>query len=269
MSNFSHSLQEKLLLIREKHPVVHHITNLVTINSCANVTCALGASPIMASSKEESAQVTALSSSLVLNTGTPDENRFVALSLSAKEANQRGIPIVLDPVGIGATSFRKDNLKKLINETKVSVLKGNLAEIKTLSGLSLSHNKAIDSVEKVDFSTLDTLKNSAKKLHCVIALTGKEDIITDGTRVCRINRGTDMFTYISGAGCITSSVIGCFLAVEDDVFMATVYALYTMSVCGERGSSISVGPADFYTNLVNNLYNCHKTEIEEEGISFE
>jgi len=269
MSTFSANLKERLLKIREMHPVIHHITNTVTINSCANVTSAMGASPIMAYTKEESNQVTALSSALVLNTGTPDNNRFVATVLSGKEANLRGIPIVLDPVGVGATDFRKDHLKKIMKEVHPSIIKGNLAEIKTLSGLTLNNNKAIDSIETVDDSTMLTLEESAKKFNCVVALTGKEDIITDSKRICRITRGTPMFTYISGAGCITSSVIGCFLAVEKDPYMAAIYALYTMSVCGEKAAAMSNGPADFYINLVNNLFNIHTNEIEEEGISFE
>ena len=266
---FPQILKKNLLAIRQTRPIVHHITNLVTINSCANITTAIGASPVMASAKEEAGQITASSSALVLNTGTPDHNRIITTVLSGKSANANNIPIILDPVGVGATDFRLEHLKKLIHEVQPSIIKGNLAELKTLSGISLKINGLIDSVDKEDASTLDTLKELSKRLNCVIALTGKEDLITDGKRVCRIKRGTDMFTFISGAGCITSSVMGAFAAVEKDMFIVAVCALYTMAICGEKSAKVSNGPGDFYPNLLNYVFNLHNCDIDEEGVLFE
>lgn len=269
MIDFASLLKKSLADIKNTRPVIHHITNLVTINSCANAVSALGASPVMARAKEEAAQITSLSNALVLNLGTPDSDIFQAAKLSALCANKNGIPIIMDPVGIGASSFRKDNINSLLMKIRPSVIKGNLAEIKTLSGIKLEKNKVIDSQENINEDVFELAKSTAKKFNCIIAITGKEDIITDGKNLCKIKRGTEIFTCISGAGCITSSVIGTFLSVEKNPFLASSYGIYVMNICGEKAALEAKGSGSFYVNLIDNLFNINKINIAEEGIFFE
>lgn len=269
MTDFSAKLSCILKNIRLSKPVVHHITNFVTINDCANITTALGASPVMAYNKGEVAEMTALSNALVLNLGTPDFSRFDTITLSGKTANQLNIPVIVDPVGIGATSFRQNGIKQLFNEVSTSVIKGNASEIKTLTGLGINNNKVIDSEESVDTANIAVIKSFAHSMNTVVAVTGKVDYITNGTHIVKINRGTEMFTYISGAGCITSSVIGAFCAVEKDSFLATACAIYAINICGEKAAKECQGPADFKIKLINALYALHNEEIMEEGILFE
>lgn len=269
MTDFSARFSCILKNIRLSKPVIHHITNFVTTNDCANVTTALGASPVMAYNQDEVSEITALSNALVLNLGTPDLSRFDAVTLSGKTANKLNIPVIVDPVGIGATGFRQNGVKQLFNEVAPSVVKGNASEIKTLTGLGISKNKVIDSEESMDTSNINVIKSFAHSTNTVVAVTGKVDVITNGTQLIKINRGTEMFTYISGAGCITSSVIGAFCAVEKDTFLATACAIYAINICGEKASKECQGPADFKINLINELYTLHSEEITEEGICFE
>ncbi|MDD3570426.1 MAG: hydroxyethylthiazole kinase [Lachnospiraceae bacterium] len=269
MTDFSAKLSCILKNIRLSKPVVHHITNFVTINDCANITTALGASPVMAYNKDEVGEMTALSNALVLNLGTPDFSRFDTVTLSGKTANQLSIPVILDPVGIGATSFRQNGIKHLLNQVSPSVIKGKASEIKTLTGLVISKNKVIDSEESMDTANIEVIKSFALSLNAVVAITGKVDYITNGTQLIKINRGTEMFTYISGAGCITSSVIGAFCAVEKDTLLATVCAIYAVNICGEKAAKECNGPADFKIKLINALYALHSEEIMEKEIYFE
>lgn len=269
MTDFFANLNCILKNIRKSKPVVHHITNFVTINDCANITTALGASPVMAYNKDEVMEITSLSNALVLNLGTPDASRFDAVTLSGKTANQLNIPVIIDPVGIGATSFRQNGIQQIFNEVSPSVIKGNASEIKTLAGLGISKNKVIDSAETIDTANIDAIKAFAKSMNAVVAVTGKVDVVTNGTSLIKIHRGTQMFTYISGAGCMTSSVIGAFCAVEKDTLLATACAIYAMNICGEKAAKECAGPADFKIKLVNALYALHTEEIMEEGIFFE
>lgn len=266
MSDFAGGIKATLLKIRQQHPVIHQITNFVTINDCANITTALGASPVMACCSEEAEDITSASQALVLNLGTPDNCRFEAAALSGKKANTHDIPIIIDPVGIGASAYRKAGVENILKEVHPSVIKGNAAEIRTLAGISNTTNKCIDSAETIE--SLDTIKSLARELHTVIAVSGREDIITDGIRTARISRGTEMFTFISGAGCMTSSVIGAFLSVESDPFAAAVNAVYCVNICGEKAAAQSKGPADFRINFINVLYSLADNNIEEEGIFF-
>ncbi|MGE4215263.1 MAG: hydroxyethylthiazole kinase [Anaerotignaceae bacterium] len=269
MTDFSAKLNCILKNIRKTKPVIHHITNFVTINDCANITTALGASPVMAYNKDEVVEITSLSNALVLNLGTPDASRYDAVTLSGKTANSLNIPVVIDPVGIGATPFRQNGIKQLFNEVSPSIVKGNASEIKTLAGLGISQNKVIDSSETIHTANIDAIKAFAHSINTVVAVTGKVDVITNGTRLIKINRGTEMFTYISGAGCMTSSVIGAFCAVEKDTFLATACAIYAMNICGEKAAKDCDGPADFKIKLINALYALHSEEVKEEGIFFE
>lgn len=261
-----HSILKNIPLLK---PVVHHITNSVSINDCANITAALGASPVMAYNEKEVKEITTLSNALVLNLGTPDTSRFEAAAISGRVANQLDLPVIIDPIGVGASQLRSNGVKMLCREVMPTVIKGNAAEIKTLAGLGIRKNKVIDAAETIDSDNLHTIKAFALNMNSVVAITGKVDIVTDGTHLVKMHRGTEMFTYISGAGCMTSSVIGTFSSVEKDPFVATVCAIYAMNICGEKAAKMCDGPADFKSKLINEFFVLSQEEIKEEGVFFE
>lgn len=234
MSDFFEGFLGELKQIKIKRPMVHHITNFVTMQDCANMTAAVGASPVMAFDKAESAEITFLSDALVLNLGTPSTEKFEAMILSGKKANQWGKPIVIDPVGIGAASFRKEGLNYILGSVKPSIIKGNASEMKALAGLTLKKNCGVDSSEQVDGDFHQIMKKMALRFQCVIAVTGRTDYVTDGKRALLIDRGTDMLGQISGSGCMTASLIGVFCGVMSDYYLAAIYGILTMNIAGEK-----------------------------------
>lgn len=205
--------------VRNKKPLVHNITNYVTVNDCANILLAIGASPIMADDIKEAADITKISSALVINIGTLNERTIESMIASGKKANELNIPVVFDPVGAGASEFRNSTTKRLLEEVKISVLRGNMSEIKFISGLG-STTKGVDASEN-DARTgndegIDVAKNLAKKLQCTVAITGATDIISDGERVVILENGTKMLSNVTGTGCMTTALIGAFCGAGSD-----------------------------------------------------
>lgn len=272
MSNFIFDLNKTLNKIKREIPMVHSITNFVTMQDCANILTAIGASPVMAYYEGEVREITLKSKSLVLNTGTPDKQRIEAIIEAGKAAMEKNLPIILDPVGVGATEFRKDSINQILRVLKPSIIKGNVAEIKALSGLD-TIKKGVDSVDTMEKRYKSVFMDLSLQLGTVIAVTGKEDFITDGKRCCTIQRGTDLFTSISGAGCMTSSVLGVFGAVSDDMFKATVYGIYTMNICGELAANCLKdvdGSGSFKVRLFDYINNIYKIEnLTEAGVLFD
>lgn len=222
--------------VREQSPLVHHITNYVTVNDCANITLAIGASPIMADALEEAAEITQIASGLVLNMGTLNKRTVASMIESGKMANKIGIPVILDPVGAGASSFRNETAAKLLKEIKIDILRGNISEIKFLAGLD-SETKGVDASENDWTDSTDARKiaqDLAIRLDCVVAITGKVDFVSDGNRTVAIENGHDMLSQLTGTGCMCSSLIGSYCgAATKKLFEATVTALITMGVAGE------------------------------------
>lgn len=273
MNNFFETFKRDLKLIKEKNPMVHHITNFVTMQDCANICVALGASPVMAFYSDEVSEITAVSNSVVLNTGTPDHERIKSVIISGKEAEKKGVPIILDPVGVGATNFRRESIKTVLQNIKPSIIKGNSAEIKVLSGCMPKLNKGVDSVENFDENDKITAKILAKNTGSVIAVTGTEDYITDGEREITITRGSKFLKTISGSGCMTSTLTGGFAAVEKDMLLACAFGILTMDLCGETAEKLLLdneGPGMFKVRLFDAVYNMANTHYDfREGIHFE
>lgn len=273
MNDFFETFKKDLKLIKEKNPMVHHITNFVTMQDCANICVALGASPVMAFYSGEVSEITAVSNSVVLNTGTPDNERIKSVIISGKEAEKKGIPIILDPVGVGATNFRRESIKTVLQNIKPSIIKGNSAEIKVLSGCMPKLNKGVDSVENFDENDKFTAKILAKNTGSVIAVTGTEDYITDGEREITITRGSKFLKTISGSGCMTSTLTGGFAAVEKDMFLACAFGILTMDLCGETAEKLLLdneGAGMFKVRLFDAVYNMANTHYDfREGIHFE
>ncbi|HBD85881.1 MAG TPA: hydroxyethylthiazole kinase [Clostridiales bacterium] len=222
--------------VREKKPLVHHITNYVSVNDCANITLAISASPIMADALEEAADIARISSAVVLNMGTLNERTIPSMLAAGKAANQAGVPVVFDPVGAGASQLRNQTAARLLDEVKIGVLRGNISEIRFLAGRQ-SETKGVDASEDDLQNTEDAVtvaKTLAVRLHCVTAITGAVDIVSDGKVVVCIENGHPMLSNLTGTGCMCSSLIGSFCgAAPDATFEATVAALLSMSIAGE------------------------------------
>ncbi|MDR1944468.1 MAG: hydroxyethylthiazole kinase [Synergistaceae bacterium] len=220
--------------VREKKPLVHHITNYVTVNDCANITLAVGASPIMADSLEEAGDIAAVSSSLVLNIGTLNGRTIESMIEAGRVANKNGAPVVFDPVGAGASKFRNETAARILNEVKIGVLRGNISEIRFLAGLS-SSTKGVDASEGDERGDASRVASDlARKLGCVVAVTGAVDTISDGSRVFLVENGHPALSGVTGTGCMCSSLVGSFCgAAPESVFAGAVSALLAMGISGE------------------------------------
>lgn len=258
--------------IREKNPLVFHITNTVTINDCANITLAMGGSPLMSFCKEELGEILSFSSALVINIGTMEKNMQDMVVEAGKIANRLNVPVVLDPVGAGASTPRKNLVENLVKEVKFAVIKGNLAEIKIIAGMENSTNRGVDSIE-VEENAKEIGKNLAKKLKTVIAITGKEDIVTDGERVALINNGTAMMGKVTGTGCMTASLVGCACGSGVDYMLGAVTAVTSMGIAGEiaEGTLLqSEGNGSLRVKILDNIFNMTKERfLENEKITLE
>jgi hydroxyethylthiazole kinase len=222
------SLVEK---VREQNPLVHNITNVVVTNFTANGLLALGASPVMAYAKQEVADMAKIASVLVLNIGTLTEDVVEAMLLAGKSANEHNVPVIFDPVGVGATTYRTETARKIAKEVKLSVIRGNVAEIANTIGEAWTI-KGVDAVSgNGDVVTL--AKKAAKLLETVVVITGKEDVVTDGERVYIVKNGHPNLTKVTGTGCLLTSVIGAFVAVEEDAVIAATEALTYYGVAAE------------------------------------
>ena len=268
MIDFHAVFQNAAKEIPKRRPMVHHITNFATMQDCANITAALGASAVMAFSQEEVAEIAALAQAVVLNLGTPSPERFQTAAIAGKGAYAHQVPVLLDPVGVGASVFRKREMEKLLGEIRPAIIKGNRSEIKTLAGLSLYKNKGVDSEEPMDQDMEKSLMQVAKRYDCVAAATGEEDCITDGNRVCYIQAGTALFTRISGAGCMASSITASFLAVMEDPFLACCAGLWAVNICGEYAAARLThkeGPGKFKVLFFDAIYHLDTVAKEMEG----
>lgn len=254
-------------ILREKKPLVHCITNYVTATDTANILLAAGASPIMADDPAESAEITSSANALLINLGTPSENRIAAMECSCRAATVAGIPVVLDPVGVGASSFRADAVRRILSAGKVAVVRGNISELSALAGTN-AHSHGVDAAEDVSLP-LDIALTAAKKLGCICVLTGEVDIITDGSRTVCLKNGTAKLKQITGAGCMTSALTAAFASVCDP-FSAAVLGAAAMGIFGELAeqSALGVGLGRFHEALFDAAGNMNG-QILSERIRYE
>lgn len=237
--------------LREKHPLVHCITNYVTAGDTANMLLAAGASPIMADDPAEAAEITSRADALLLNMGTLSERHISSMLKAGEAANRRGIPVVLDPVGVHLSDFRGEAVMKILSEVKISVIRGNLSEMLNMGGVSVkSHGIDSDDDEHNRDLDLSASADTAQRYCCVCAVTGTEDIITDGQRAVQLLNGTSSLKKITGAGDMTSALIAAFSAVCDP-FSAAVFGTAFMGICGELSDYIPSGRymGSFRSNL--------------------
>ena len=244
--------------VKEKSPLIHNITNYVVMNSTANALLAAGASPVMAHAVEEAEDMVKIANAVVINIGTLSSKWIEAMKLALKEANSLNKPVVLDPVGAGASSFRNQTIVELLKTGSFSVIRGNASEI--IAMVSTLHlTKGVDSTSTVD-QALESAEFLCKKFNNVICISGKTDIIISNSSKKKIYNGHEMMRKVTGLGCTATALIGAFLGVMDDPFMATVSAMAVMGVAGELAAKSSAGPGSLQLNLLDKLYNM--TELE-------
>ncbi|UJF31692.1 hydroxyethylthiazole kinase [Paenibacillus hexagrammi] len=255
-----------LELLRSRNPLVHNITNVVVTNFTANGLLALGASPVMAYAEEEVADMAKIAGALVLNIGTLNETEVRAMKLAGRSANEHSVPVVLDPVGAGATAYRTRTARAILEEVKVSVLRGNAAEIAQVIGLDWQI-KGVDAGESGG-SSVDLAIRAAKQLGITVAVTGKDDIVSDGQSTYKCSNGTPLLTKVTGTGCLLTSVVGAFLAVEpSEPAAAAAAALVSYGVAAELAAQRSgtQGPGSYQIELLNALARVSADDIEQLG----
>ena len=253
--------------VRNKKPLVHNITNYVTVNDCANILLAIGASPIMADDIKEATDITKISSALVINIGTLNERTIESMIESGKKANELNIPVVFDPVGAGASDFRNATTKRIVEEVKISVLRGNMSEIKYISGLE-SATKGVDASESDihigNEKGINIAKNLAEKLKCTVAITGVTDIISDGKRVAVLENGTKMLANVTGTGCMTTALVGAFCGAGSDYFIGAISGIISMGIAGEIAfeKAGQLGTGSFHIAIMDAISNLNSEIIE-------
>lgn len=261
-----HELEQNLMKVREQKPLVHNITNVVVTNFTANGLLALGASPVMAYAKEEVADMAKIAGALVLNMGTLDETVVHAMHVAGRSANAHGVPVVFDPVGAGATPYRTNTARRMMDEVKVSILRGNAAEIANVIGES-GTIKGVDGGDTAA-DAVELARQAARKLGCVVVVTGADDIVSDGSVTWKISNGTALLTKVTGTGCLLTSVIGAFAAVEKDLVKAAVSALAYYGVAAEEALKVSGSdrPGTFQTELLNQLHQVEGAFVKKAAI---
>lgn len=260
-----------LSAVKEKSPLIHHITNYVTVNDCANIVLALGGSPVMADDLKEAAEMVGFASALVLNIGTLNSRTIESMLVAGLRAKELGVPVILDPVGVGATKLRTNTAEKLIRELKPEVIRGNMSEIKVLAGLEVAI-KGVDSLADEQDSSI-IAKRLASELSCVIAITGKTDVVSDGRQVCLLDNGHRILADVTGTGCMTTSLVGTYCGVTNDYFTAAVAGIISMGLAGEK-AQVSLhhgeGIGTFRVRLLDSIYNLTPETLAREGkISYE
>ncbi|HEY2327889.1 MAG TPA: hydroxyethylthiazole kinase [Gaiellaceae bacterium] len=241
-----------LARLRESKPLIHQITNYVVMNETANATLALGALPVMAHAKEEVEEMVALAGALVLNIGTLSHAWVESMLLAGRAANEHGVPVVLDPVGAGATHYRSETAKRILVEVDVAVLRGNAGEIATLVGVDAE----VRGVESINAGSdpAELARSAAKALGVVASVTGPVDHVSDGDTVIAISNGHPLLASITGTGCMSSAMTGCFLAVNrDDPLSGAAEALVAFGVAGEDAAVGAKGPGSFHVALYDAL----------------
>ncbi|OCN03642.1 hydroxyethylthiazole kinase [Erysipelotrichaceae bacterium MTC7] len=260
-------LEQALTNVKTIHPLVHHLTNYVTVNDCANITLAIGGSPVMADAIEEVTDMASVANSVVINMGTLNERTVASMILAGKAANGKGTPVIFDPVGVGASVFRNEMALKILKEVKCSVIRGNASEIRFLVERHAA-TKGVDVASadtNIDVETL--VKEGAKKLGCIVACTGAVDYISDGKQLVKIYNGHAMLSSITGTGCMCTSLIGTYCGANTDIFIATCAALLSMGMAGENAytSSGHLGLGHYHMAIIDEISKLDATSLLERA----
>jgi hydroxyethylthiazole kinase len=246
--NLAESTAQSLALIRERTPLIHNITNFVVMNDTANVLLALGASPVMSHAVREVREMVGYAGALVLNIGTLEDDWIESMLAAGEEANARNIPVVLDPVGAGATTYRTTTTERIRSAVRVAVVRGNAAELATIAGME-AKIRGVDSVASGAPDAAARL--AAARFGGAAVVSGAVDYVADATRAAEVRNGHPMMGRITGSGCMATALVGAFLAVERDPFLAGVEAMIAFGIAGELAAERSSGPGTFHMNLMD------------------
>ncbi len=257
--NLGKKIFEIIERIRQERPLIHNITNMVAMNDSANIILAIGGLPVMAHAQAEVREMVRVAGALVLNIGTLTSEQIDSMIAAGEEANNLKKPVVLDPVGAGATHLRTESALRLQERIKIDIVRGNHAEVSILAGLKGSI-KGVESVGSGK-NAVEVARSLARKHNQVVIITGKQDIVTDGKTVIEINNGSPMLGTITATGCMVTSLIATFAAVCDDYIMASTGALVCFGLAGERAAVKAQGPGSFKVNLFDEVYNLNEEII--------
>jgi hydroxyethylthiazole kinase len=245
--------------VREQNPLVHNITNWVVTNIAANALLSLHASPVMAYAREEVADMARIASGLALNMGTLDASTVESMLLAGKAANEAGVPVVFDPVGVGATPYRNETAKRIASELKLTVLRGNAGEISVFLGAG-GEVKGVDSAGSAS-NLPEVMRAYAAEHQCVVVATGETDYVTDGETIWELRNGHPLLASITGSGCMATAILGAFVGVAGKQRDLTTYAescvaaLTCYNIAGELAAEVAKGPGTFQAALFDALYN--------------
>ena len=253
-------LWDNLSKIRAEAPLIHNITNYVVMNTTANALLAVGASPVMAHAVGEVEAMVGYARALVLNIGTLSPEWVKAMLLAGRAARERSIPVVLDPVGAGATALRTDTALQLLKEVSPTVLRGNASEIRALGSQGAS-TKGVDSTDAVE-SALDAARYLVDRHGLVVSISGATDLIVGRDTIARVHNGHPMMTRVTGMGCTASALTGALLAVESSPALAAAQAMVLGGIAGELAAARSQGPGSFQVNFLDALYTLEQSDIE-------
>lgn len=254
-----HYITEYMKNVREKKPLVHHITNYVTVNDCANITICAGGSPVMTDAKKDVVDMVSISSAVVLNIGTLNPETVESMIIAGQEANDKGIPVVFDPVGVGATKYRTDVAQSIMNKVKISVIKGNSGEIGVLSNTG-GKVRGVDSVTDLE-NSMDSVRKLFNETGAIIAMTGETDYVCDSKTIFKLNNGHEYLECVSGTGCMVASVIGCYVAANEVTAESVASAISVFSIAGEIAAVDTKGPGSFKPKIFDALYNLTSDEV--------
>lgn len=255
------NFKRDLSLVREKSPLVHNITNYVVMNNTANALLAVGASPVMAHSIDEVADMASIASSLVINIGTLEKSWVESMIVAGKTARTRGIPVVFDPVGVGATPYRLKISEEILKECSPSIIRGNASEIISLVKAGVK-TKGVDSTAAAD-DAISSAKDLAKQTNAIVVVSGAVDAITDGERVERIYNGNALMAKVTGMGCTATAIVGAFAAIDADLFNAAAYGMASMGVAGEIAAKSARGNGTMQLYFLDALTNLSAMDIDK------
>ncbi len=249
--------------MREKTPLIHCITNYVTINDCANILLSFGASPAMCEAYDEVYDFTSLSSALYINLGTLTKEQETAAVLASTSAKNHNVPVVMDPVGCPAMKRKIEVINRIAEVGRIDIIKGNIGEIKFLAGMN-SETRGVDSLDDGK-DALEACIKLAQKYNCIVAATGEVDFVSDGKRSSIIKNGTKMLTKVTGAGCMLGALCAATCANFEDKLISTTSAILAMNIAGEKAYEKAQLPGSFRIALIDSIYTLSDEEIWKRG----
>jgi hydroxyethylthiazole kinase len=253
-------IAQSIAEIRLQAPVVHNITNYVAMNNTANALLAIGASPVMAHAREEVEEMVNIASALVVNIGTLSEQWIHSMFKAAAQARKKGIPVILDPVGAGATSYRTQTAREFMAQEPPAIIRGNASEIMALYD-DKTKTKGVDSAALSD-NAIAIAQELSKTYSCIVCVSGATDYIVEGKRIVRVRNGHPLMTRVTALGCTASALCGAFAAVENSMLGATVKAMAVMGIAGEIAAEKAAGPGSLQMHFLDNLYHLSAEDIK-------